>query len=171
MRYVSICMLLFAVIQPVGSAHGLLIKMTDEELVENATVICTGRVSSVKSDYNYDQSLIYTYVSIEVKTVLKGHIPEHTGNRVNLRIPGGLVGDNWLHVTDMPYFRESEEVVLFLNPENVYYFTPVGCYQGKLTVEHDRIIERNGESVTRFLRKLNKLIAECSDIPISPKSE
>lgn len=79
-------------------------------MAAKADAIVQGRVLGTLSEWTPDRSLIVTVVSVEVREVLKGR----PAPVLLVQIPGGVVGDIGLRVSDTPAFVPDEEVVLFL---------------------------------------------------------
>ena len=65
---------------------------------------------------------IYGCYSTSVGENIKGK----TENKIIVQVPGGVVGDIYAQVSDVPLFENNEEVLLFLKGNKV-----VGWNQGK----------------------------------------
>lgn len=112
-----ITILIFIIITLADSALAWDIKHTLKGLVENSPLIITGRVKGISSRFETEKfrDVIYTYVTIEPESVLKG---ESVRPNLTVKILGGKVGntggwsENWIP------FEVDEEVLLFLNPKD-----------------------------------------------------
>jgi len=115
----------------VGTLSAITMQMTPSELTARADVIVTGTVTNLKSDWNASHSLIYTHFTIAPDKFEKGTV----AGAVNVRIPGGEVGDIGLAVEDVPTFAADEKVSLFLVLSNEPgVFEVLGNSQGKTTL-------------------------------------
>lgn len=110
--------------------------MTFDELVSNSEVVLHGRVLSLSSHWTDGGRSIHTAVTIEPIDYMKGDLGAEP---FSFEMPGGAVGEVRLVVSDMPEFRQGEEVVLFLRSE---FFRVVGFFQGKLSVENGVVLEK-----------------------------
>jgi hypothetical protein len=134
--------------------------LQDEQLVSLSRVILTGRVTAVTSEWNTDNTQIYTTVRIAVADVLKG---EHSGDTYTLRLLGGRVGDTVMEVVGAPSFTAGDDVVLFVDRNAQAVVPLVGMSQGKLTITTDpatgaRVIDERGESPDRFFRRIRGMV-------------
>jgi hypothetical protein len=142
-------------------------KLSVEEMVKKADVICIGTVA--KKESRWVSGHIETTMTINVSEYLKGNL----GGVVEITQMGGALEEPipiTQHVTGMPEFYVNEEVLLFLstqkrkfafkppkapNPKSRLLDSPqvVGLNQGKYSVITD---SRTGEKrVTRFgMRKI-----------------
>lgn len=85
---------------------------TDEDMVIGARVIVRGRVRSLETAYDEHRGMVFTYVGLRVREVLKGQI---TTRRIVLKEPGGLAGNHGTLIHGVPRFTEGEEVLLYLD--------------------------------------------------------
>ena len=109
------------------------IKMSAKDLTDQSTAVLHGKCSKVKSEWNEDRTIIYTYVTVVPDEYIKGNL----GSEVTLTIPGGQVGNIKYEVSDMPFFNEGEDIVAFIwtNPAGKNLIT--GGSQGKMKIEKD----------------------------------
>jgi hypothetical protein len=131
-----------------------------EELVRKASTILHGVVTDIRSQWNNDQTMIYTYVTVSVKDYLKGGSET---KEVTIEVPSGTVGEITLWVSDTPTFEKDQEVILFLREE---YFQIVGWYQGKYTIV-DNIVVEKGIPVNQFIGQIHAIM-ENLGIPVEP---
>ncbi|MHC4528256.1 MAG: hypothetical protein ACYS29_10295 [Planctomycetota bacterium] len=125
-----------------GSVH----RLTDADLVKYATLICEGRVTDIRCEWNAEHNQIHTIVTLSVKTLLKGRLTSKEKQTITLGLLGGRVGDVAMVVVDGPVFNKDEEVVLFLDRDRCPLLPIVGLNQGKLSIETD---EKTKEEVVR----------------------
>ncbi|TKJ48031.1 hypothetical protein CEE34_00960 [Candidatus Aerophobetes bacterium Ae_b3a] len=120
----------------------LMVRKSIEELTSQADSILIGKVKKIESRWNEEKTLIYTYVTVSVKQHTKNLSGVGEVQEIIVKVPGGEVGDIGLKVSDSPQFREGEEVFLFLRMEKLPLFSVVGLFQGKYTIEEDRVKNR-----------------------------
>ena len=142
--WVIICFLLLT--QKESNAQ--VIKMTAKDLTERSTAVLYGKCSKVKSEWNANKDLIFTYVTVVPEEYVKGNL----GSEAVITIPGGQVDDIRYEVSEMPLFVEGEEIVAFIwtNPAGKHLIT--GGYQGKMKIEKDsktgeRMVQEAGAEV------------------------
>jgi hypothetical protein len=124
-----LCFLFFPLAESIAQVKD----MSTKDLTEKSSAVLYGRCSKVKSEWNENKSIIYTYVTV----VPEGYIKGNLGSEAVLAVPGGRVGDIIYEVSEMPVFTEGEEVVAFIwtNPAGKNLVT--GGYKGKMKIEKD----------------------------------
>jgi hypothetical protein len=132
-----------------GSAFALVEQVTLDELASKADSIIIGEVIDITSNQEGEGN-IYTLVTISVEQAIKGE----TQGEVVIRLPGGEVDGLGLWVEDAPSFKVGERTVVFL-AEVDSAFEVCGWYQGKFTVQDDRIVETN-QSLTSFMADISQ---------------
>ena len=137
---VLIFLLLTGFLAPQASA--LMVRKSIEELTSQADSILIGKVKEMESRWNEERTLIYTYVTISVSQYTKTLSGVGEVQEIMVKVPGGEVGDIGLKVSDTPQFREGEEVFLFLRREKLPLFSVTGLFQGKYTIEENRVKNR-----------------------------
>jgi len=114
-----------------------------KNLSQGADMIVTGKVVDQKSQWNSDNSRIYTNVTIQVDEYLKG---SDNQDRIVITHLGGEVGDIGETYSHIPAFIDDENVLVFVKKsakdESLSVFEGE---EGKLTLYEDKII---GEKVT-----------------------
>ena len=108
--------------------------LTEEELNRSSRAIVRGTVSGIGSAIDDQTELIYTYVALDVRTHVKGDLPE----RIVIKQLGGRVGDLILRVADQAEFHQGDDVLLFLarRPRDGSLYT-VNRAEGKWDVAID----------------------------------
>ncbi|MFH1009198.1 MAG: IPT/TIG domain-containing protein [Candidatus Latescibacterota bacterium] len=115
-------------------AHGIMVEVGVEYLVNKAARIVVGEVESMESRWDSEHSMIYTYMTIGVDEHVKG---KHDTKEVIVRVEGGEVGAERLWVEDTPSFEQGERVLLFLRPAGEGYFKTIGGFQGMIPLERN----------------------------------
>lgn len=116
------------------------------DLVENANTVVIGRVVSTEARMREDHQFIYTYVTLEVEDVIKGHTAR-AGRTIVLEELGGQV-DDWIHFVEaVPSYAPGERVLAFLEDREDGYYRTWGMVQGKFTFEAD--VRSGAEVLTR----------------------
>jgi len=125
-----------------------------KNLSQNADVIITGKVTQQNSSWNETRTRIYTIATIQVEETIKGGGQNH----VDVRYPGGEVGDVGELYSHMPTFANNEEVLVFLKrDENSPAYKVLNGEEGKLTVIAD---PKTGEKVVGQNIKVNSLTSQ-----------
>ncbi len=137
-------------------AEAIVPAMTLDEMADASQMIVRGSVVSLVPHWDDAHTMIYTTVTIEPLEYMKG---EQGGGQVVFDMPGGIVGEVGLAVSDVPEFKVGEDVVVFLRPE---FFRVVGWRQGALTVK-DGMVRGTGMSLERFRAHMARLSGVSSE--------
>ncbi|PWB54253.1 MAG: hypothetical protein C3F06_05165 [Candidatus Methanoperedenaceae archaeon] len=145
----------------VTNVSALVIEKSLKQITIESDTIITGKVVN-KESYR-ENGKIFTDVTVLVEENIKGK----TENKIIVQVPGGVVGDIYAQVSDVPLFENNEDVLLFLKGNKV-----AGWNQGKYTISNDKIIG-NDKSVTEFIDNIKQASAENGkkDAEISVASE
>ena len=131
------------------------IQSENKNLSKDADMIVTGKVVDQKSQWNSDNSRIFTKVTIQVDEYLKG---SNNQDRIVITHPGGAVGNVGETYSHIPTFANDEDVLVFLKKsdkdQSLRVFEGDG---GKMTLHLDKI---SGEKVTSKNIKANELKQE-----------
>jgi hypothetical protein len=130
----SFLLLALALLLPMISNATTTKKLTDEDLVNQAHVVITGRCTSIRSEWNDDRTKIFTYITISPRDFLKG---ERKAEAVIIKQPGGEVGEIGMRVDGVSVFEEGEDVLLFLEKGKNGFYRTLGLSQGKFSVATD----------------------------------
>ncbi|MGC4122394.1 MAG: hypothetical protein QM765_48995 [Myxococcales bacterium] len=101
-----------------------------EALARRADLVVRGRAERSVAATSADGKLIHTVTTVRVLEKLKGQ----AGETVEVRSPGGTVGDITQVVHGAPSFTSGEEVVLFLHREAAIRYTVENLALGKFEV-------------------------------------
>lgn len=110
-----------------------IIPFTTRELGNEATLVVRGHVSGTRSFWNDTRSKIFTEIEITVDESFKGAAP----TSVTVLQLGGVVDDLRLTVSGALHWKQSEEVLLFLQPYTTGTYQVTGFSQGKFEIERD----------------------------------
>lgn len=111
----------------------LVVPMTFEQLVSEASAVVFGRVTDVRGQWTPDRQSIDSIVRVDALQYLKGEM----GAAVVLRLPGGEAGGRIQVIPGAPTLRSGDWVVLFLKSRGPALLTPVGFTQGVFRVLRD----------------------------------
>ena len=163
-RLAAVALTVVLVVFATAPVHATsVVKLNDEQLVQLSSTVAEGRVTSVRSEWNANHTQIFTSVTIQVSSQIKGTTPR-SGFLV-VRLLGGRVGDVVMELIDQPTFTVDEDVIVFLDATSPQYTPITGLYQGKLTVAPDpatgspTVIDR-GVSREAFVRDISRIVAE-----------
>ena len=84
----------------------------DDEMVVESRAIVTGRVVSVSTSVDANSDFVYTYIRLQVTTVLKGEVTER---EIVLKELGGETRERGTMIFGMPRFEAGQDVLLYLN--------------------------------------------------------
>ena len=134
-------LLLIALLVPFGSARATtVIPPTFDHLVERAQVIFEGECTHVQSQWIGEGSehRIVTFVTFKVDDTLKGD----AGTTYTMRMLGGTVDGQTMHVTDAPEFKVGDHDLLFVENNGSQFVPLVGIKHGRFKIEKN---ETGGE--------------------------
>lgn len=115
-----------------ANADAVLLRLSQEEMVEASSEVVRGRITSLKSEWTPDRKSIVTQVTLRVTEGWTGKLG--AGADVVLTVDGGTIGGITVFVEHEPVFWDGEDVVLFLQPDKRGRLRVTGAEQGKLTV-------------------------------------
>lgn len=126
-----------------------------ERMSKNADIIITGKVVEQNSNWNENNTRIYTQATIQVEEYLKG---SNNSGSVIVSYPGGEVGDVGEMYSHMPRFQDNEEVLVFLKKDDKSTnYKVFNGEEGKINVVMD---PKTGEKVTTSNVQINSLKAQ-----------
>ena len=120
-----------------GNAAATTAVAVDTKFVtKRASVVVLATVVSQESLWNDARTKIYTYTVLDVQDDFKG---KTKGKKIEVRQPGGRVGDIACYVPGQATFRKGEKVLAFLRPVKTdkTCFCVVGMAQSKYSVLED----------------------------------
>lgn len=142
------------------------VEVSMDEMLQQSQLVFEGTVTAISAKEN-SQKRIHTYVTFEVKDILKGEYP---GNTLTLRFLGGTVGDLTLAVSDMRLPQEGEHGIYFVESLERFQVNPLyGWSQGHFIVERDA----TGSERVMTNRRLpvTGVMADMPDEPMTPAKE
>ncbi|MDZ4178838.1 MAG: cell wall-binding repeat-containing protein [Coriobacteriia bacterium] len=127
-----------------STAGAMLREMGVAELSAEAASVVVADVTSIRTERDASGEPV-TLIELDVLHTIAG--AQH--DRLELKIAGGRIGDELLHVTGMPSFAEGERVVVFADDGG----RVVGGTQGRFGMHGGRVIESQ-ESLVRFAERV-----------------
>jgi len=88
---------------------------TTRDLVRTSERICCVRCESCEARVDPRSGIVFTHTRFRLMEHLKG---DGAGDVVELRLPGGRVGNRETRVPGMPTFKPGRESIVFLGPRN-----------------------------------------------------
>jgi len=143
------------------ASASIVIPMTLKNLTEQADLIVMGISSEITSVWDSERKNIHTYITLVPERCFK--VTECPA-QIKIRQLGGTVDGVTMIVKGGPRFRKNEKVVLFLEKTSSTYYRVIGLSQGKLSVVHNRI--ENKDYVTRDLSRLRFADRQGSEVNI-----
>jgi hypothetical protein len=104
-----------------------------DELVDRSEHVVHTR--ALRSSSRFEGNVIVTYTTLEVLETAKGAL--RSGNTLEVRYLGGVVGDLGMRIEGTPHFTVGEESLVFAATLNAH-MTPVGLSQGVMPVRVER---------------------------------
>lgn len=131
-----------------------MVKLSLENLVQDADLIIVGTVELVKSTKIHGK--IFSFATVSVGTKVFGQLKPGV-NKIVIRFPGGTVGDIGMKVKNGPEYNRGEHVLLFLQEiKNQIYYRTVGSSQGKFLVKDNMVVSEN-LSLDYFLKRIENI--------------
>ena len=149
---------------PQTECRAQVIKMSAKDLTKASSAVLYGKCSNIKCEWNEKKDIIYTYVTIAPEGYIKGNL----GSESVITIPGGRVGNIIYEVSEMPFFTEGEEVVVFVSKGKTGRNLVTGGFQGKMRIEKDA---KTGKRMVQGYYPEGKADAETKGAGQSGKSE
>lgn len=134
---VAVAVVLFGGVLFPTVASGALIheRLSVPELVSRADAIFIGKVLAVHCGRDSSHGEIYTIVTLEVQSELKGRAS--SDGSVRIRVDGGQVGNEIEVVQGAPRFAPEEDVLVFLSRMSDEDYQVLEMSQGKFSLRQD----------------------------------
>src|SRR6056297_1121271 len=107
----TVFILVLTSLLPFSTGHGgSVLQITMDEMLTGSEFVFEGWVLSVESKQTGPKR-IHTFVTCEIKEIIKGEYPEQT---ITLRFLGGTVGNRTMAVSDIQVPRDGERGIYFV---------------------------------------------------------
>jgi len=106
----AVCLVVIGLTQAALATTAIVPK--DDEMIVESRAIVTGRVTGLSTSVDANTDLVYTYIRLQVNTVIKGNVSER---EIVLKELGGETRDRGTMIFGMPRFDFGQEVLLYLN--------------------------------------------------------
>ncbi|MFH0767968.1 MAG: matrixin family metalloprotease [Chloroflexota bacterium] len=156
---ISLVLLLFSS----KTTQALMLKLTLEDMANQADSIVVGSVVQSSSAWNAEHTRIYTTVTIAVEEAIKGV----TGNTVTITVPGGEAEGITEYVSDVPSFEQGERAVVFLDQVSDTRFEVYGQVQGKFNIDEQG--EVGGIPLAQFEEQISQALTRAPAMPEEEK--
>ena len=131
--WLYISLIVITLLGPICHAT-MIIPSSLEYMTDFSDTIITGNVTDKYSYWEDDK--IYTSVLIETDKIVKSS-DEGVSSPIEIKLPGGKVGDIALEIDEAPHFRIGEKVMLFLKRRGDVYST-YGFNYGVYRIYYDK---------------------------------
>jgi len=115
------------------AAATIVLRVSPRELADRAGLVVEGRVAAVDVRWDADRTCIHTWATISVERTHKGA----NAASIQVKVPGGRVGDDELRVEGTAKFEAGEECFLFLWKDRAGDWLVLGEGQGKFRITQD----------------------------------
>ena len=115
------------------AAATIVLRVSPRELADRAGLVVEGRVAAVDVRWDADRTCIHTWATISVERTHKGA----NAASIQVKVPGGKVGDEEVRVEGTAKFEAGEECFLFLWKDRAGDWLVLGEAQGKFRVTQD----------------------------------
>jgi len=134
-RLLTVLILVLTSLLPFSTGHGAsVLQITMDEMLIESELVFEGWVLSVESKQTGPKR-IHTFVTCEIKEIIKGEYPEKT---ITLRFLGGTVGNLTMAVSDLQVPRDGERGIYFVESLDRNQVHPLyGWGQGHFTIVAD----------------------------------
>jgi hypothetical protein len=134
---------------------GQMIKVPLEQLSKSSHTIIKGTVLNKRSEFESEGDYIITYITFNISETLKG-VSKDT---ITVVIPGGVIGNLGMSVSQTPKFQIGEEVVIFVSNDYKGRKTVTDWQQGKFTIKNNQVkYESNDVEAGEFIKSLKNFI-------------
>lgn len=134
MKTIRVILVVFLAVTLSPSVFAQLQTMSTQQLTEQSSAVLLGTCEQTESYWSEGNSKIFTRVRVHGEQYLKGNL----GSEAEITIPGGRIGNTIYEVTDMPVFRQGEQVLVFLWNHPSGKQLVIGGAQGKFSIEVDK---------------------------------
>ena len=131
--WLDVPLVIISLFVPISHAT-MILPSSLEYMTGVSDTIITGNVTDKYSYWEDDK--IYTSVFIETDKIVK-RSDEGVSSSIEIKLPGGKVGDIALEIDEAPHFRIGEKVMLFLKRRGNVYST-YGFNYGVYRIYYDK---------------------------------
>jgi hypothetical protein len=136
------------------------------EMLQQSQFVFEGTVTAIEAREN-SQKRIHTYVTFEIKDIIKG---KYHSNIITLSFLGGTVGDVTMAVSDMRLPQEGEHGIYFVESLERLQVNPLyGWSQGHFIVERD--VTGSERIMTNRRLPITAVMDKMQDAQMSPGKE
>jgi hypothetical protein len=165
LKYSAILMALLLLPISYGNATSIR-EVSIDEMLQQSQFVFEGTVTAIESREN-SQKRIHTYVTFEVKDVIKG---VYDSNIITLSFLGGTVGDRTMAVSDMQFPQKGEHGIYFVESLERAQVNPLyGWSQGHFIVERD--VAGSERMMTNKRLSITAVADKVQSEPMTPGTE
>jgi len=115
-----------------NQAMALMVELQLEEITGDSDYILRGEVVDMKSEWNEDRTVIHTYYTISINEQIHG---AHGADTITIKQRGGEVDGIGMAVSNSAVFKQGEEVVVFLKPDQAPHAAGIQQAGGQLVTK------------------------------------
>ncbi len=155
--------LLFILSLSLPTVSTTMFKVGLEDLTRGSEVIVQAKVTAIVTQWNKDQTAIYTYIRMNIIDDLIG---QDEDNEIIIQQIGGTIGSVTLSVDGIANYQVGEENVLFLlkDTRNVVTYQTMGMFQGKyriyLDINNVRRVTRDPDNSVNLVQRTGQETTE-----------
>ena len=141
-------------------------QLTVDELITHSELIFEGKVTNLSYKIPTDRDQIYTFVTFEIKELLKGTYGQST---LELRYPGGQMGNQIDAVEDMVIPQPGQEGVYFVRSLTEHFIHPLtGWAQGQMLIVNQagnrRLVSVEGNAIYSLTGPIARTKTEAPEL-------
>jgi hypothetical protein len=139
-------------------AHSQVKSATMNELTTAADMIIIGKVQEMNSEWNDQKTRIYTRVTLSVDECMKG---DPSVQSIELRQPGGEIGEIGEFYSHTAKFAEEEEVLLFVEKDKQNKLHICHGINGKFSIKLNQLTKQvmiNNRPIDTVRQEIQKIV-------------
>jgi hypothetical protein len=132
--------------------------VTMKELATSADFIIVGKVTEMNSEWDEKKTHIFTRITLSVQECMKG---DPSVQSIEIRQPGGEIGDVGEMYSHTPRFEDKEEVLLFVQKDRTNNMRVCRGINGKFPLRLNEVTKQimiNNQPINKVKEEINKIL-------------